>query len=81
MSPFDFHAAIANIEHTLDAGEGYTLNLYLESGRVLYDYAYVPSKNLKGACPPHHLIRCDKDDQPPAYVPINSIEYLELSRG
>jgi hypothetical protein len=43
---------------------------------VLHDYAVTDLRFED-----HDMIRLDKDDFPPIYLPVSSIEFLELSNG
>lgn len=75
MTHDEYANAIADIDHHLE-GDGFYLNIGLKSGRTMCDYRVV-----KVGSAITDLIRLDKDDFPPVYVPIASIEYLELSVG
>lgn len=72
MTPSEFKAANDDMNTQLE-GDGYYLNIYMKSGVQLLDYRFSYTRS--------DMICAEKDDHPPAYLPIDHIEFITLSNG
>jgi hypothetical protein len=76
MTRNQYTAALENIDFHLE-GDAFRLHLHMTNGNVIRDVTITDLRNdgLK------EVIRCDRDDSPPIYVPIDQICFLQLSAG
>jgi hypothetical protein len=73
MTPSQLQLSLNDIKEHLEHSN-FRLNFYLKGGHVLRDYEFVNISQFYD-----YVVRAEKDDHPPAYLPIDQIVFVELT--